>query len=190
MEDLSELTNNLKQRHGCVTAWLIFMIIANSLTSIIYLFAGDMIAQNFQGGISNSMLILLAILGVGNVIFSILLFKWMIIGFWGFFATSIAALVVNLSMGLGIVQSLFGLVGIAVLYGVLQIKKDNVSAWTILENQSKQTKYNINSDYKSAKTIRKEKLEEEEKLKQQAAEEAERIRRRKEKEDPHRFMPK
>jgi hypothetical protein len=190
MENLSELTSNSKQRHGCVTAWLILMIIANSLTAILYLFAGDMIAQNFPGGISNFMLILLAILGVGNVIFSILLFKWMKIGFWGFLATSIAVLVVNLSIGLGIVQSLFGLVGIVVLYGVLQIKKDNVSAWTNLEYQNKQIKSNINSDFKSAKTISKEKLEEEEKLKQQAAEEAERIKRRKEKEDPYRFMPK
>ncbi len=190
MEKLSDLTSNSKQRHGCVTAWLIFMIIANSLTAILYLFAGDMIAQNLPGGISNSMLVLLAILGVGNVIFSILLFKWMKIGFWGFLATSIAGLVVNLSIGLGIMQSLFGLVGITVLYGVLQIKKDNVSAWTNLEYQNKQLKSNINSGFKSAKTISKEKLEEEGKLKQQAAEEAERIKRRKEKEDPNRFMPK
>ena len=71
----------------------------------------------------------------------------------GISCTSIAALVVNLSIGLGIVQSLFGLVGIAVLYGVLQIKKDNVSAWTNLGYQNKQIKSNINSDFKSAKTL-------------------------------------
>lgn len=189
MENLSELTRNPKQRHGCVTAWLVFMIIANSLTAVLYLFAGEMIAQNLPGGMSNSMLIILAILGVGNVIFSILLLKWMKIGFWGFLATSIAAVVVNLSIGLGIVQSLLGLLGIAVLYGVLQIKQDNVSGWTNLEHQNKQLKPSINSDFKSAKTIRKEKLDEEEKLKQQAEEEAERIKRRKEKEDPNRFMP-
>lgn len=190
MEALSGMTSNSKQRHGCVTAWLILMIIGNSLTAILYLFAGDLIAQNFPGGISKSMLILLAILGVGNVIFSILLFKWMKIGFWGFLATSIAVVVINLSIGLGILQSLFGLIGIAVLYGLLQMKKDNVSAWTNLEYQNKQMKPNINSGFKSAKTIKKEKLDEEEKLKQQAAEEAERIKRRIEKEDPIRFMPK
>ena len=190
MENLDTTTSYTKQRHGCVTAWLILMIIVNSLIAILYLFAGDMIAQNSPRGISNSMLILLAILGVGNVISSILLFKWMKIGFWIFLVTSIASLVVNLSIGLSIVQSLFGLVGIAVLYGVLQIKKDNVSAWINLEYQNKQIKSIINSDYKSAKTINREKLEEEEKLKKQAAEEVERINRRKEKEDPNRFMPK
>jgi hypothetical protein len=72
-------------------------------------------------------------LGIGNVVFSILLFKWMKIGFWGFLITSIGALIINLSIGLGIGQSLFGLVGIAILYGVLQIKKDNVPAWDNLD---------------------------------------------------------
>jgi hypothetical protein len=115
-----------KQRNGCVTAWLIIMIIANSWSAILYLFAGDMVAKNIPNGISNPMLILLAILGLVNVVSSILLFKWEKIGFWGFVITSIGVLIVNLSIGLGIGQSLFGLVGIAVLYGVLQIKKDNV----------------------------------------------------------------
>ena len=133
MDNLNENTNIPKQRHGCVTAWLILMIIANSLTAILYLFAGDIVAQNFPGGISNSILILLAIFGIGNVIFSILLFKWKKIGFWGFLLTSIGSLIINLSIGLGIGQSLLGLVGIAILYGVLQIKKDNVPAWDNLE---------------------------------------------------------
>ena len=133
MEILDEVSNNQKQRHGCVTAWLIFMIIANSFSAILYLFAGDMIARNFPGGISNTMLLLLAILGIGNVVFSILLFKWMKIGFWGFLLTSIGALFINLIIGLGVIQSLFGLVGIAILYGVLQIKKDNMSAWDNLD---------------------------------------------------------
>lgn len=47
-----------------------------------------------------------------------------------------------------------------------------------------------NSGYKSAKTKKKEQLEEEERLRKQAEEEEEKIKRRKEKEDPSRFMPK
>jgi hypothetical protein len=133
MEDLGENTNVPKQRHGCVTAWLILMIIANSLAALSYLFTGDFIAENLPGGISNTMLILLALLGIGNVIFSILLFKWKKIGFWGFLITGIAALIINLSIGISIGQSAFGIVGIAVLYGVLQIKKDDVTAWNNLE---------------------------------------------------------
>mgnify|MGYP001447186829 CR=1 FL=1 len=127
------MENLNKQRHGCVTAWLIFMIIANSFTAILYLFSGDMVSQNLPGGISNTMIFLLAIMGIGNIIFSILLLNWKKIGFWGFSLTSIGALLTNLSVGISIGQSLLGLVGIAVLYGVLQIKKDNTTAWDNLD---------------------------------------------------------
>ena len=131
MENIKQSSS--KNRHGCVTAWLIFMIIANSLSAILYLFAGNMVAHNFPGEISNSTIIILALLSIGNVVFSIMLLKWMKIGFWGFLATSIGALIINLSIGLGIVQSLFGLLGLGVLYGILQIKKDNESAWNNLD---------------------------------------------------------
>lgn len=133
METNEENSNVAKQRHGCVTAWLIMMIIINSLTAVIYLFASDMITENLPGDVSTPMIVLLGIIGIGNVVFSVLLFQWKKIGFWGFIVTSIAALIVNLSIGLGIGQSVFGLVGIVVLYGVLQIKKDNVPAWDNLE---------------------------------------------------------
>jgi len=79
------------------------------------------------------MIILLGILSVVNAIFAVMLLQWKKIAFWGFIGTSIIVLIINLSIGLGIGQSLFGLVGIAVLYGILQIKKDNVTAWKNLE---------------------------------------------------------
>ena len=133
MENLNENKNNPKQRHGCVTAWLILIIIGSSLSSLVYLFAGNRVAQSYPDGISSSMLILLAVLGIGNVIFAILLFKWKKIGFWGFVSNSIAASFINVSIGLNIGQSFIGLIGIAVLYGVLQIKKDDLAAWKNLE---------------------------------------------------------
>lgn len=122
-----------KERHGCVSAWLVLMIILNSLTACIYLLAGDWLAKNSQVKIPDNMRILLAVLGIANVIFAIFLFQWKKWAFWGFAATAVGALVINLNIGLGVGQSLFGLLGIAVLYGVLQIKKDDVSAWKNLE---------------------------------------------------------
>jgi hypothetical protein len=133
MENSNEMTPNTKQRHGCVTTWLVLMIIGNSVSAIMYLFANDIITQNLPSEVSNSMMIVLAVLGIGNVVFSVMLFNWNKLGFWGFILTSICALIVNLSIGLGIAQSLFGLAGVAILYGVLQIKKDNVTAWDNLE---------------------------------------------------------
>ncbi len=133
MEDIKDNTNEIKDRHGCVTTWLVLMIIVNSMTAILYFFANDLITQNLQGDVSNTMIILLGLLGVGNVIFAAMLLKWRKIGFWGFLITSIGTLFINIIIGLGIGQSLFGLIGIGVLYGVLQIKKNNISAWENLE---------------------------------------------------------
>ncbi len=133
MENVDNNSSQPKQRHGCVTAWLILLILVNSLTAISYLFAGGLIAQNIPGEISRSMMIILALMGIANVIFAVLLFKWRKIGFWGFLLTSIVALAINLNIGMSIGQSLLGLVGIILLYAVLQIKKDQVSAWNQLD---------------------------------------------------------
>ena len=133
METNTENSNVTKQRHGCLTAWLILMIIANSATAILYLFASEMITKNLLGEVSTPMIILLGIIGIGNVIFSVLILQWKKLGFWGFIITSIGAVIINSTIGLGIGQSLFGLIGIAIFYGILQIKKDNVTGWENLE---------------------------------------------------------
>jgi hypothetical protein len=133
METTTETPQQAKQRHGCLTAFLVLMIIANSAVALIYLFAGDTVSKNVPGGISSTMLILLAVGGILNVIFSVMLLRWKKIGFWGFIITSLGAFIINLSIGLGVVQSILGLAGVAILYGVLQIKKDNISAWSNLD---------------------------------------------------------
>ena len=122
-----------KQRHGCVTAWLILVIIGNSVTALVYLFANELITQNLPIEIPNSMMIALAILGIGNVIFAIMLLKWKKTGFWGFIVTSILAMIINLIIGVGVFQSLLGLISIGLLYAILQFKMAGVSAWDNLE---------------------------------------------------------
>ncbi len=109
------------------------MIVANSLTAWIYLFAKEFLTKSLPGDISDPMIILLGIIGIANVVFSVMLFHWKKFGFWGFVITSAGALMINLTIGLSVGQSLFGLAGIAILYGVLQIKQGNVTAWENLE---------------------------------------------------------
>ena len=133
METNNRNLNAKKQRHGCVTTWLILMIIINSLSSIIYFFASDFVVESLSGDVSTPMIVLLGIIGIANVVFSVLLLQWKKNGFWGFIVTSIAALIINLYLGLGIGQSVFGMVGMAILYGVLQMKKNDVTAWDNLE---------------------------------------------------------
>jgi len=120
-----------KQRHGCLTTWLVFIIIVNTIGTFVYLVSSDIMNQMFPD--TPSMFIsLLIILGIINVVCAVALLKWKKWGFHGFIATSITSLIVNLLIGLSIVQSLFGLLGVAVLYGVLNIGKDR-AAWSQLE---------------------------------------------------------
>lgn len=120
-----------KQRHGCLTAWLVLMIIANSGTALMYLFGSAVIRQNLPSAPDWAFPIL-SIVGIVNVVCSIALFRWQKWGFFGFIATTAAAFVINLMLGLNILQLLTGLVGIAILYGVLQIGKEK-KGWTQLE---------------------------------------------------------
>ena len=99
-----------KKRHGCLTAYLIFMIVVNSLVALVYLLGSNFIKQNTPDIPSWAMAVL-GIFCAFNVVCAIALFKWKKWGFWGFLFSSIVALFVNLSIGLGIGQTLFGLLG-------------------------------------------------------------------------------
>ena len=123
--------SELKQRHGCLTASLVLMIILNAATALMYLF-GDSVIKQALPNMPSWALVVMGLFAVFNLVCAIALFKWKKWGFWGFIASSIVALFVNLSIGLGIGQSLLGLVGIAVLYGVLHIGKES-KGWPQLD---------------------------------------------------------
>ena len=120
-----------KNRHGCLTAWLVLMIIANSATALAYLVGRDEIQKTLPNapGWAFPVLIIFALF---NLVCAIALFKWQKWGFWGFCVSAVVALFVNFSIGLGVGSSLGGLVGVALLYGVLQIGKDN-KGWPQLD---------------------------------------------------------
>ena len=120
----------LKQRHGCLTAWLTLMIILNSIISLVYLASAA--GASSAARLPTFALLLLSLGGIANVACAIALFKWRKAGFYGFIGTSAVAFVVNLSIGLGIVPSLLGLGGVGMLYGVLQIGNEQ-SGWRQLD---------------------------------------------------------
>lgn len=120
-----------KQRHGCLTAYLIFMIIANSAAALSYVFNSEAIRQALPDMPGWA----IPVLTVGclfNLACAVALFRWKKWGFWGFVGSAIVVLALNLLIGLGIGTSLGGLLGIAILYGVLQIG-DSKNGWTQLE---------------------------------------------------------
>ena len=119
--------------HGCVTAWLVLMIVANSITALVYLFMPDTIFGALPGTQPAYAQVLLPLMALANLGFAIMLFQLKKWAFYGFVVTSLLAVGVNLSMGLGIASSLSGLVGVGILYGILQLEKDGVNAWERME---------------------------------------------------------
>jgi len=124
-----------KQRHGCVTAWLIFIIIASSIAALAYvaiIVNGDLMEAQ---GVSfpNELLLPLILIALLNVIFAIMLMRWKKWAFWGFAVTALITLVINIAIGISISNSVLGLLGVVLLYGILQIKQDGISTWEHLE---------------------------------------------------------
>jgi hypothetical protein len=117
-----------KSRHGCATAYLIFMIIVNALVSLSNVMLG---ASQSSPVVPGWLFFVLALFGCLNVVFAVALLRWKKWGFYGFMASALLIAVINaLSIGLG--GALIGLLGVAVLYGVLQIG-GNRNTWSQLE---------------------------------------------------------
>ncbi|MFC1499301.1 hypothetical protein ACFLS1_12640 [Verrucomicrobiota bacterium] len=120
-----------KKRHGCLTAWLILMLIANSGSALMYLLGGNTIKAVYPDAPGWTFPVLI-VACLFNLACTIAIFKWKKWGFWGFCGSSIVALGINLTIGLGIAQSLGGLVGMLIFFGVLQIGKEN-KGWSQLD---------------------------------------------------------
>lgn len=124
-----------KNRHGCLTAWLIFIIATNSIIALISLLlytVGNPLIEGTLPANSSWFIPVSAALCIFNVICAVALFRWKKWGFWGFLGSSVAAFVINLSIGEGIVSSLVGFLGVVILYGVLNIGEQN-KGWSQLD---------------------------------------------------------
>lgn len=118
-------------RHGCLTAYLIFIIIVNSALAITYLLGSRWI--QIQGtSIPDWAFWALALGGVINVVAAVALLQWKRWGFWAFVASALWSVGINLSVGLGLAGLFGSLFGILVLYGVLQIGQER-KAWHRLQ---------------------------------------------------------
>jgi len=120
-----------KQRNGWLTAFLILMIVANTGTILVYLFSGDSIRAASPGMPAWATPVLIAI-ALFNLACAVALFKWKRWGFWGLCASGAVTFLVNLMIGVGFMTAAIGLIGVAVLYGVLQIGRDS-QGWAQLD---------------------------------------------------------
>jgi len=114
-----------KQRHGCVTSIIIFMMIANSAFILLYCFADELLKYNVNVHETDSEKIKSIIFSSFNLISCFLLFQWKKIGFWLFIITHLSVVTLNLYEGKGISQLWSEFVVIAILFGVMQITTKN-----------------------------------------------------------------
>jgi hypothetical protein len=112
----------LKQRGGCLTAWIFILMIVNTGTAFLLLGMQDRLDLS-DGDIIIQFLLLTAII-VGGI----LLLKWRKTGFYLILAAFLISTVINLAAGNGI-YSFSGAMGILILWGLLNKKADGVSAW-------------------------------------------------------------
>src|SRR6266576_237863 len=96
-----------KERHGCLTTYLVFVIIVNSGLSLLYLLGSEWVLQN-RPNTPDWALWCLAGGGLVNVLCAVALLRWKKWGFWFTVASAIAIFVVNLSIGLGPSSGLAG----------------------------------------------------------------------------------
>lgn len=116
-----------KKRHGCLTAWLIYLIFAYSISSIIYFFNSNQLTEMTQ-----DMSLIYCSFSILGIFFSILLFNWVKLGFWGIMTISLILSIIQISNGT-IFSSFLILLCLIILYCLLQIKKSNISGWNNLE---------------------------------------------------------
>jgi hypothetical protein len=134
MEDFDGNSGGRKERHGCVTTWLVLLIIANSLVALVYFFMRNVLLPYLPETVTSSAILLLGGLAVLNVVCAVLLFSWKKVGFYGLILTNIAGIIINYQSGIGGVSSIvMALASLGILFGILQIKKDDKSAWDGLD---------------------------------------------------------
>lgn len=122
--------NKQKKRHGCLRVWLGLMLISNLTVVLIYIF-NNTARENYPNAPVWTFPIL-TLGGILNIVFIIALFRWKKWGFWGSVVTYVLSFIVNLLVGVNIIQALLGLSGLVILFGVLQIGKGN-RGWSQLE---------------------------------------------------------
>jgi len=109
-----------KQRHWCLTAWLILMIIANSMIVL-----SRLMTMTIKSSIA------LSFFAIANVVFLVALFQWKKWGFLGYVGTNILIMVSGLMTGWHIGRFLLQVLWVLILYALLQIGKEK-RGWTQL----------------------------------------------------------
>ena len=117
--------SDAKQRHWCLTAWLILMIIANSIIVL-----SRLKAVTIKSSLPNAPHPWT--FAIANIFFLVALFYWKKWGFFGYVGTNVLVMVSGLTMGWHVGRFLIQVLWVLILYALLQIGREK-RGWTQLE---------------------------------------------------------
>jgi ribosomal protein L40E len=119
-----------KSRHGCLTTWLIFIIIVNAGFAILNLLKRDMLWEEVAA--PTWVVIFSVAMAVLTVVCAIALFRWQMWGFILFLFLAIVTCVVDVAVARNILAGIMAFIPVLVLYGVLHIGR-KINGWDQLE---------------------------------------------------------
>jgi len=116
MDNLSAEKVQVEKKHSIgLIIFLVLMIVANSFTAFTYFTQADKIISLLPQT-SPGLLKLLGLLAIINVALAIGVWFWKKWGVYGFYIIATIAFIINISLGFGIMGSIFGLAGAVILY--------------------------------------------------------------------------
>jgi hypothetical protein len=120
-----------KKRHGCLTAYLIFMIVVCTLGAGVYFLAGNFVAQG-NPEIPAGLRPVFGIINLCMVGCAIALWKFRKWGFWAFVAIGVLGGILNTYLSHSILAFLMVPISLLIMYGILHIGKEN-QGWKQLD---------------------------------------------------------
>jgi hypothetical protein len=131
------VTPTKKQRHGCLTALLIVIIVLNAIgilgSAILAVVGTGFLGVDITVPLWEN--IVSIVLGIMTIVCAVAIFMWKKWGFWGLVAVEVINVASGVATGDGfsIVSSILGaVIAVGLLYGTLQIGKED-KGWTKLE---------------------------------------------------------
>jgi len=137
-----------RKRHGFTSFWLIFGMILNIIGCVFFLLLGIvvMVSPEVKQELTNISrldilyVFLYVIIGFIYIISYILLLRWKKIGFWIYIGCTVFIILLNMQNGVRITLLPY-LINIAILWGVLHIRKNGYSTWYFLSAKFDESNY-------------------------------------------------
>jgi len=130
---------SMLKRHGCVTAWLIFVIVVNAFVGLGYILLKDMLPDAMKELSQNKMeltanyFLTEGIVSLALVFCFVQLWQWKKMGFHGMIICTMVTATVNFMANHEWPDFIFSFTGVLIHYLVLQIKINDQSAWSLLK---------------------------------------------------------